>query len=154
MLSFLTPACAPTEKGAYALLIVLDQPLLARAGGRSERLAPGRYIYCGSANGPGGLRARIARHARKEKRAHWHIDQLTAAGDLLGAWVALGGFECVLNAELGALPIPFKGFGSSDCPHCESHLRFWPAGAALPSHWQRSRSRFVASVIPCEGKAR
>jgi Uri superfamily endonuclease len=140
MLAFVTPAAAPAEKGAYALLIALQEPLLAKAGGHAGVLSPGRYIYCGSANGPGGLRARIARHARKEKRAHWHIDQLTAAGDLLGAWVAVGGFECALNAELGALPIPLKGFGSSDCPHCESHLRLWPKSAALPSRWESARA--------------
>jgi Uri superfamily endonuclease len=136
MLSFVSPADAPAEKGAYALLIALQEPLPVKAGRLAGVLSPGRYIYCGSANGPGGLRARIARHARKEKRAHWHIDQLTCTGEFLGAWIAVQASECGLNAELDALPIPLTGFGSSDCRRCQSHLRLWPGGAALPSRWE------------------
>jgi len=130
---------APSVPGAYALLILLDAPLLARARGRSAALEPGRYIYCGSAKGPGGIAARLARHMRQEKRAHWHADQLTGAGRTSGAWVAPGGDECRLNSELAGLPTPFEGFGSSDCPRCKSHLRFWPCDAALPSHWENAR---------------
>lgn len=117
---------APGLPGAYALLLRLDAPLAVRAGRRAAVLAPGRYVYCGSARGPGGLRARLARHMRREKRAHWHIDQLTAAGVVEGAWIEPGGAECALNARFGGLPIPLAGFGSSDCPRCRSHLRLWP----------------------------
>ncbi len=69
---------------------------------------------------------------RREKRAHWHVDQLTCAGDVLGAWVFPGGDECTVNAALEKLPTPLDGFGSSDCRQCRSHLRLWKAGLNLP----------------------
>lgn len=125
---------APSEPGAYVLLVELGAPLRVSAGrGRAAMLAPGRYLYCGSAKGPGGLRARLARHMRRGKRRHWHIDQLTEAGSVLGAWAAPGGNECALVAELAHLPVPLDGFGSSDCPHCRSHLLYWPKGEATGS---------------------
>jgi histidyl-tRNA synthetase len=117
---------APAEPGAYALLVVLDAPTLARAGRRSAVLAPGRYLYCGSGKGPGGLRARLGRHMRRGKTQRRHIDQLTEAGRVLGAWVAPGGDECALVAAFGDLPAPLEGFGSSDCPRCRSHLLALP----------------------------
>jgi Uri superfamily endonuclease len=46
----------------------------------SVSLVPGRYIYAGSAYGPGGLKARVSRHMRRAKRSQWHIDQLTKTG--------------------------------------------------------------------------
>ncbi|WP_245275822.1 GIY-YIG nuclease family protein [Methylosinus sp. sav-2] len=121
---------APATPGAYALLIALSHPLEASAGRRAATLAPGLYLYCGSAKGPGGLRARLGRHMRQGKRRRWHIDQLTEAGESLGAWISLEKGECDLVAALSALPVPLEGFGSSDCPRCRSHLLFWPRGDA------------------------
>jgi Uri superfamily endonuclease len=128
-------AAAPAEAGAYALLIALRAPLATQAGAARAKLAPGLYLYCGSARGPGGLAARIARHMRREKRAHWHVDQLTCAGEVLGAWVFPGGDECAVNAALEKLPTPLEGFGSSDCRNCRSHLRFWASGLPLPGEF-------------------
>ena len=125
-------ADAPAETGAYALLIAVRAPLTVQAGAKRTTLAPGLYLYCGSARGPGGLAARIARHMRREKRAHWHVDQLTRAGEVLGAWVFPGGDECAVNAALEEFPTPLEGFGSSDCRICRSHLRFWPKALRLP----------------------
>lgn len=130
---------APEGPGAYALWLRLAAPLAVRAGGRAGTLDAGDYLYCGSAKGPGGLRARLARHMRKEKRAHWHVDQLTAAGAVLGAFVLEGGSECALNAALSGLSAPLPGFGSSDCPRCVSHLRYFPTRARLPSPWENAR---------------
>lgn len=130
---------APVSPGAYVLWLRLDAPLTATAGKIVARLEPGDYLYCGSARGPGGLRARLARHMRRDKRAHWHVDQLTLAGNVLGAFIDEGGDECALNAALGGFPIPLPGFGSSDCPRCAAHLRLWPKGAALPSDWENAR---------------
>ncbi|MBG0809671.1 GIY-YIG nuclease family protein [Methylosinus sp. H3A] len=121
---------APAAPGAYALLIALSRPLEAKTGRSKATLAPGRYLYCGSAKGPGGLRARLGRHMRKDKRRRWHIDQLTEAGESLGAWITETKGECELVAALSALPVPLEGFGSSDCPRCRSHLLLWPEGAA------------------------
>ena len=149
---FVDAATAPREKGAYALLVLLDAPLPVRAGQNAAILPPGRYIYCGSARGPGGLAARLARHMRREKPTHWHVDQLTRAGKTPGAWAFPGGDECALNAALSAFPTPLKGFGSSDCPRCESHLRLWPEGAALPSAWENARKCQDWSVFERSGR--
>ncbi len=126
---------APHSSGAYALLIGLDAPLRVRAGPRRATLAPGLYVYCGSARGPGGLAARLARHMRRDRRAHWHVDQLTGVGEVLGAWVFPGRGECEVSDDLAEWPTPLDGFGSSDCPRCRAHLRFWPPDTKQPLDW-------------------
>ena len=130
---------APATLGAYVLALRLDAPLDVRVGKIVATLPTGDYLYCGSARGPGGLRARLARHMRSQKRAHWHIDQITAVATVLGAFVDEDGDECALNAALGDLPIPVAGFGSSDCRRCAAHLRLWPKDAALPYRWENAR---------------
>ena len=67
---------------------------------------------------------------RRDKRAHWHVDQLTEAGKVVGAWVFPGRGECEVNDELADWPTPIEGFGSSDCRRCRAHLRFWAPGRA------------------------
>ena len=124
---------APAVPGAYLLLVALPVPLSVTLPHRPETtLSPGRYLYAGSARGPGGLRARLARHLRADKKPHWHIDRLTEAGMVEGAWVVQGGDECALVAALVHLPVPLPGFGSTDCRTCASHLLRWPAGAMPP----------------------
>ncbi len=144
-------ASAPAAPGAYALWLRLTSPLDVRIGNIPASLPAGDYLYCGSANGPGGLRARLARHMRKNKRAHWHVDQLTLAGQILGAFILESGDECALNAAVDGLPVPLQGFGSSDCSRCAAHLRFWPEGAPLPSDWENARK---AAHLPLEGGGR
>jgi Uri superfamily endonuclease len=117
----------PKLPGAYVLAIELSQPIVVKLGnGPAISLAAGRYLYCGSAKGPGGLRARIARHMRHAKTRRWHIDRLTEVGRVLGAWTFIGGHECELVAALAHLPVPIEGFGSTDCHRCRSHLLRWP----------------------------
>ncbi|MBI5013476.1 MAG: GIY-YIG nuclease family protein [Methylocystis sp.] len=139
----------PAAPGAYALWLRLDATLDVRVGKISATLPAGDYLYCGSARGSGGLRARLARHMRPQQRAHWHVDQLTAGASLLGAFVEEQGDECALNAALADLPIPIAGFGSSDCRRCAAHLRLWPKGAALPSDWENAR-KAAESPLPLE----
>ena len=117
----------PALPGAYVLAIELLKPIAVSVhSGSPVSIAAGRYLYCGSAKGPGGLRARIARHMRHGKVIRWHIDNLTEAGRVLGAWTLVGGHECELVAALAHLPTPAGGFGSSDCRQCKSHLLHWP----------------------------
>jgi hypothetical protein len=59
---------------------------------------------------------------RRGKRRHWHVDLLTEAGRVAGAWIVPGGDECALVAALSHLPMPIPGFGASDCRRCLSHL--------------------------------
>ncbi len=118
--------------GAYILVVDLTRPLALdlRTSGPTL-LAPGRYAYCGSARGPGGLRARIGRHLRKDKTLRWHVDHLTAAGRVTALAAVPGGQECALFRQVlacsgAAVPVP--GFGSSDCRRCPAHLASVPRG--------------------------
>jgi Uri superfamily endonuclease len=120
----------PAVPGAYVLAVNLTALVAAPIWAKlSARLAPGCYLYCGSAKGPGGLRARLAHHMRYGKSIHWHIDNLTEAGTVLGAWTFPGGDECDLVTALSHLPVAIEGFGSTDCRKCTSHLLRWPHGA-------------------------
>ena len=123
-------ADAPPLPGAYVLAVELAAPLAVTLPNRpAATLGPGHYLYCGSARGPGGLRARLSRHMRRGKTVRWHIDRLTEAGAVLGAWFFPGGDECELVAIFSSLPVPIVGFGSTDCARCRSHLLQWPGGA-------------------------
>lgn len=119
---------APAEKGAYALLIQLDVAVPFAQRGGTRLIAPGCYVYAGSANGPGGIRARLRHHLRADKRPHWHVDQLTNAAARVEALALPGGAECAIVARLAEAPglaPPLAGFGSSDCRVCVSHLLRW-----------------------------
>ena len=114
-------------KGAYILVIDLSEPLICNIKSlKNPQLPSGRYAYCGSAYGGGGIAARVARHLKSEgRRSHWHIDHLTAAGEVVD-WLAIdGGIECDLVSEISSAyggKTIVKGFGSTDCQICETHL--------------------------------
>ncbi len=120
------PEALPATPGAYLLLIRLDRvlcPPVRRLAGL--RLEPGSYVYAGSAYGPGGIAARVKRHFRPDKPAHWHIDHLTGAASSLVGFSCPDGLECALLDDLlarGGFAVTAKGFGNSDCKSCESHL--------------------------------
>ena len=115
----------PSGPGAYALSFRLDKPvMLPIARLKNPVLDPGMYIYAGSAFGPGGIRARVSRHLRADKKPHWHIDHLSARAVCVDVKTHPGGNECALIADLlaaGAVT-PVPGFGSSDCRDCAAHL--------------------------------
>jgi len=119
----------PATGGAYALILRLEKEAaidLPRFG--PEPIAPGWYLYAGSAYGPGGLRARLARHFRPAKKPHWHIDRLTSICAPAAALSVPGGNECAVVSELiasGAFRFALTGFGATDCRQCKSHLLAW-----------------------------
>ena len=122
----------PICSGAYLLLMSLEEPVEVRFGKvAGAQLAAGDYVYAGNAGGPGGLRGRLARHMRNDKKPHWHVDQLTTVAET-SALALPGETECALVAHLLAnenFTTPLPGFGSSDCAVCESHLlRFTESG--------------------------
>ena len=119
--------------GAYVLIVDLARLLaldIAMLPGAA--LPAGRYAYCGSAHGPGGLRARIGRHRRPDKAMRWHVDRLTGAGRIVAIHAEPNGSECTLFARLRSMPgisVPLAGFGSTDCRRCPAHL------ARVPNHF-------------------
>ncbi|MGE4432278.1 MAG: DUF123 domain-containing protein [Sphingobium sp.] len=122
---------APPTGGAYALMFDLAEPALFCGPNGSHQIEPGRYVYAGSAYGPGGMRARVGRHFRKSKAIRWHIDHLTQQAGMLQAALIEGGAECNIVRVLvatGEFRIPLKGFGSTDCRRCRSHLLHLRAG--------------------------
>jgi Uri superfamily endonuclease len=125
----------PGTTGSYAIALWLLRSRTIAVGRLGAFEFPaGWYLYTGSAFGPGGLQARLARHRRRvgnegdssDKRAHWHVDYLREEALWGGAWVSSSGqrLECEWVAALGSLPgaqIVAPGFGSSDCG-CPAHL--------------------------------
>lgn len=124
------------RKGSYLLILALERAEELEVGRLGRISFPaGLYLYCGSALN--GVEARVARHLRKEKRLHWHIDRLLASGEAVGALVILGEerLECRmadLLAEHETILRPINGFGCSDCS-CRSHL-FHVADEGLLEH--------------------
>ena len=117
----------PKVAGAYVLVIELEDDLtLQNKRFNGITLAKGTYLYCGSANGPGGIAARVKRHCKTTKKPHWHVDELTSngAGRVVSVLAVPGGNECVLRATLQEpdTQVPLTGFGSSDCTECTSHF--------------------------------
>jgi sugar fermentation stimulation protein A len=115
------------DRGSYLLLVKLAKRTAIRAGRLPESVFPaGYYVYVGSAMS--GLSSRLARHRRKDKKIHWHIDYLTAeAGHVLPLPIRSSKRqECEIAAALSSTLQPFQtGFGSSDC-ECATHLFFSP----------------------------
>lgn len=115
------------SKGTYTLVLYLEHPATITVGKLGKLTFPaGYYIYIGSALGPGGLEARLARHGRRGKKLRWHIDYLLELAQLVEVWssTATDKLECRWAQAAQKLPgseIPAPGFGSSDCS-CPSHL--------------------------------
>jgi Uri superfamily endonuclease len=115
----------PSSHGIYLLVIYIDTPCRIRTGARGAMsFERGCYVYVGSAHGPGGLRARLERHARRDKALRWHIDYLTRRFTPIFAlyWEhAPKAMECDLARLLSGYFEPVPSFGASDC-RCGSHL--------------------------------
>lgn len=118
---------SPRQPGGYILILRLATERVLSVGALGRAFFPaGIFAYVGSAKGPGGVRARVLRHARgkEEKRFHWHIDFLMAVCELTNVWWHLEqrSVECELAdllAEQGSRQP--RGFGASDC-RCRGHL--------------------------------
>ena len=73
--------------GSYALALCLPSSRKIAVGKLGLVEFPrGHYIYFGSALG--GLKARVARHLRSEKKLHWPANHLGAeeSGTQVGQW--------------------------------------------------------------------
>ena len=135
----------PAEPGSYLLWLHLRQQQDLTVGRLGRFSFPsGDYIYLGSAQGPGGLRARLGRHLRGSGKPHWHIDRLRAAAQVCGFGYQISAMhfetaphlpvsrECDWSQRLAVLPevsLSIPGFGASDCRSgCAAHLVHIPGG--------------------------
>ena len=63
------------DPGCYQLLMRLEKSVKIRVGKLGEFQFPaGWYVYTGSAKN--GVKARVMRHLRSNKKKRWHIDYL------------------------------------------------------------------------------
>ena len=125
-----------SEPGTYALILANDSARVVTVGrlGTLE-LRPGWYVYVGSAQGPGGLAARVGRHIQIEKKRRWHIDYVRPHAELREVWFTYGSgrLECQWAQAFATMPkaeLPFPRFGSSDC-RCAAHLIWLPRRPSL-----------------------
>jgi len=118
-----------SNSGSYLLEIHVKKPFKIRGGRFAGCLLPaGYYYYAGSAQR--NLSQRLSRHYKKDKILHWHIDHITVFKDnvITNCWTfedAPKDMECRLTRRLIAgfgFKTLIKGFGSSDCRGCLSHL--------------------------------
>lgn len=126
------PSAIPSVPGVYQLVLLLPQTVTLRIGRLGTFTFPaGRYLYTGSALG--GLRGRITRHLRADKRLHWHIDYLLPCAQVqeVRFYPTTERLECVLNRQAlrrERAVVIVHGFGSSDCL-CPSHLVHFREGS-------------------------
>ncbi|MBI3046834.1 MAG: DNA/RNA nuclease SfsA [Acidobacteria bacterium] len=119
------------DAGLYMLVLQLPQQTCVEVGGLGPRtFRSGFYVYTGSARR--GLGARIARHLRRRKRFHWHIDFLRAHSSQVRAFpIRAASDECELAAEVARIGGELVAdFGASDC-RCAGHLAWFPE---IPVH--------------------
>ena len=115
------------DRGGYLLILRLSRARRVRVGHLGSLLFPaGYHVYVGSAMR--NLSARVARHLRRRKTLHWHIDHLRHVADAVTALPIRSSQrqECDLAAAVAGLLEPGPaGFGSSDCG-CPTHLFHHP----------------------------
>ncbi|EEB73020.1 DUF123 domain-containing protein [Thermococcus sp. AM4] len=111
-------------KGSYFLVIRLEEGRRIRTKGKTFELKPGYYVYVGSAMN--SLEKRVARHFRREKRLHWHIDYLLKEAGLLRAYLIPSEvkLEEELSREVSRFGEPVPGFGASDVRVSTNLYRF------------------------------
>ncbi len=119
----------PVNKGIYTLEIFAQKLFGVSIKKFSHNTFPqGYYYYVGSAQK--NLRQRLARHIRKNKKIHWHIDHITVLdSNELEQIFLFPGAEKSLECELAdyfekelELDSSYKGFGNSDSNCSSTHL--------------------------------
>ena len=111
-------------KGAYLLIVELPVDTTIRVGNKGAiHFKKGSYGYVGSALN--GLKQRIQRHLRSEKKLHWHIDYLLVHGTITSVFIKESSRrkECDLAHHFQQAFDVIHGFGCSDCM-CQTHLFF------------------------------
>lgn len=116
------------NSGSY-LLVLENRESKYIAVGRLGRIRfeKGYYVYVGS--GMNGVDHRIARHYRKKKAIHWHIDYITPRHMQIVRCYTIRGTSRVEDEITVRMEVicshSIEGFGSSDSPR-RSHLFYFP----------------------------
>lgn len=111
------------DRGDYLFVLSLAEACDIVIGAKGSMHFPkGYYVYAGSAKK--NLAARLARHQRKRKHLHWHIDYLRQATAVVAAIPirTAADLEHSLAQAVGTVADwRIDGFGCTDCT-CPSHL--------------------------------
>ena len=115
------------DAGDYALVLQLKETLDIEIGAKGMMHFPaGWYVYTGSAKK--NLAARLARHMRRRKQQHWHIDYLRQKAEAI-ADIPIrtqADLEHDLARAISRIASwDIAGFGCTDCT-CRSHLFGFP----------------------------
>lgn len=133
-------AISGLRHGTYMLILRLDAPCTLSIGSLGAHAMPrGWYAYAGSAQGPGGLAARLRRHLVGTARPHWHIDYLRQCAVPDGVWAFEGEAPVEHIWARGLLAMRGAGvvvarFGASDC-RCIAHLAHFPTPPDAAAFW-------------------
>ncbi len=118
-----------SDFGTYILVLANNRKETIQIGKSGQlKLESGYYFYVGSAFGPGGIKARVGRHLKSDKKCRWHIDYLREFTTVHAVLINYDTCRCeqrwveVLNSYQ-KLIIPKDGFGASDSRN-QSHLFF------------------------------
>ncbi len=120
------------KTGCYQLIMHLSEDSRFDIGRRKKLPFPaGFYVYTGSHQK--SLDKRLARHVKRQKKMHWHIDYLTTRPAIAIREILIypgSRAECRINREFMAFSggeVLQPNFGNGDCRHhCDSHLIYLP----------------------------
>lgn len=80
------------DGGLYVLVLRLKKGQKIKAGKLPETyFNSGCYLYVGRAKR--GLKKRIERHLRKDKKLFWHIDYFLRKAEVMDIWIKLNYFD-------------------------------------------------------------
>ncbi len=136
-------------RGTYVLFLEVAEAAIAVGKLGCFHFRPGVYAYVGSALGSGGLRGRLERHRRSQKRKHWHVDYLLSQACIMDLYVDCSGrrLECRWAQSLRQLPGVQSGpagFGASDC-NCPTHLFYLGNKTAID--WVSVKAVLTAAAL-------
>ena len=111
------------DRGDYMVVLQLAMDADISIGAKGQIHFPkGYYVYTGSAKK--NMAARLARHQRKRKQMHWHIDYLRqhcSVTAVIPIRTAADLEHDIARAVDAIAPWHIPGFGCTDC-RCASHL--------------------------------
>ncbi len=112
------------DKGTYILIVEISKPIKVKVGSLGlVDFKKGIYAYIGSAMN--SLNKRIKRHAKKQKKIHWHLDYLTSLPEVevKKAYVFFNKrIEEKLSTDFAKKYKGVKKFGASDMKKVSSNF--------------------------------